>query len=70
MPQQNDLMQQFVNSKNPMQFLQSMAAQIPQGNNILQAYQSSGMTPKEFFYKYAQQQGINPNQFLNSLQGR
>ena len=63
------MIQQLASSKNPMQMLQNMAAQTPQGQAIMQAYQTSGMSPKEFFYKYAQQKGIDPNQFLNSLQG-
>lgn len=63
------MIQQLASSKNPMQMLQNMAAQTPQGQAIMQAYQISGMSPKEFFYKYAQQKGVDPNQFLNSLQG-
>jgi hypothetical protein len=68
-PPQNNMIQQLASSRNPMQMLQNMAAQTPQGQAIMQAYQTSGMSPKEFFYKYAQQKGIDPNQFLNSLQG-
>jgi hypothetical protein len=30
----------------------------------MQLMRSSGMTPKQFFYDYAQQQGINPDEFL------
>jgi hypothetical protein len=63
------MIQQLASSKNPMQMLQNMAAQTPQGQAIMQAYQISGMSPKEFFYKYAQQKGVDPNQFLNSLPG-
>jgi hypothetical protein len=66
-PPQNNMIQQLANSANPMQMLQNMAAQTPQGQAVMQEYQASGMSPKEFFYKYAQQKGINPNQFLNSL---
>ena len=38
----------------------------PKLKPILQLYNSSGMTPKQFFYQYAQQKGIDPDQFLNS----
>jgi hypothetical protein len=39
----------------------------PQMRNIVQNFQNSGLTPKQFFYQYAQQKGIDPDQFLNSL---
>ena len=32
-----------------------------------QLMQSSGMSPKQFFYTYANQNGINPDQFINNL---
>ena len=51
------MIQQLANSVNPMQMLQNMAAQTPQGQAVMQEYQASGMSPKEFFYKYAQQKG-------------
>ena len=35
----------------------------------MQTMQSSNMTPKQFFYNYAQQNGINPDEFINSLKG-
>jgi hypothetical protein len=35
--------------------------------NVMQLMQNSGKTPKEFFYNYAQQNGINPDNFINSL---
>ena len=62
------MIQQLNNSNNPMQLLQNMASQTPQGRAIIQAYQTSGMSPKQFFYNYAQQKGVDPNQILNSLQ--
>jgi hypothetical protein len=39
----------------------------PQAQNLLQIFQNSNMTPKQFFYQYAQQMGIDPDQFLNSI---
>jgi hypothetical protein len=35
----------------------------------MQLMNSSGMTPKNFFYQYARQNGINPDDFLNYLKG-
>jgi len=40
----------------------------PKARSLVQLFQSSGMTPKQFFYQYAQQNGVDPEQFLNSLQ--
>jgi len=37
----------------------------PQAQNILQLFQNSNMTPKQFFSKYA---GIDPDQFLKLIQ--
>ena len=36
-------------------------------SNPMEAVQKLGMTPKQLFYQYAQQKGINPDQFLSSL---
>lgn len=56
-----------MNSSNPMDMVQKMASQNPQIKNLLSMLNSSGMTPKQFFYQYANSQGIDPDQFLNSL---
>ena len=56
-----------MNSSDPHSFIQNMVANNPQLKNVMQLFQSSGMSPKQFFYQYAQQQGVNPDQFLNSL---
>lgn len=69
-PQTNpqvELIRAFKNSSNPMEFIQSLITQNPQMNNVFQQYQKSGMSPKEFFYQYAQQNNLDPNQALNSL---
>lgn len=57
-----------MNSSDPSSFIQNMVANNPKAKNIMQLLNNSGMSPKQFFYQYAQQQGIDPNQFLNSLQ--
>lgn len=56
-----------MNSSNPMDIVQKMASQNPQIKNLLSMLNSSGMTPKQFFYQYANSQGVDPDQFLNSL---
>lgn len=54
-------------SSNPMEAIQNMASQNPKLQNALSMLNSSGMTPKQFFYQYANSQGVNPDQFINSL---
>ena len=66
-PQRNNLLSQFLKSSNPESFIQNMAMSNPKMQNVLQLFHNSNLTPKQFFYQYAQQQGINPDQFLNSF---
>jgi hypothetical protein len=61
------LFQQFLNSSNPNEFLQNLISNNPKMQNVYNLMQSSGMSPKDFFYNYAQQNGVDPDQFLNSL---
>lgn len=42
----------------------------PKLNNVMNLLQCSNMSPKQFFYHYAQQNGVNPDQFLNSMNNR
>ena len=65
--QKTNLLKQFLNSSNPQQFIQNMVMNNPKMQNVMQLFQNSNMSPKQFFYQYAQQNGINPEQFLNSL---
>ena len=62
------LLQNFLKSSNPTQMLQNMIQSNPKMQNIMQLFNSSGMTPKQFFYQYAQQNGIDPTQLIKSLQ--
>ena len=56
-----------MNSNNPSELIQNMVQSSPKMQNAMQLLDSSGMTPKSFFYQYAQQNGIDPDQFINSL---
>lgn len=58
--------QNILNSSNPNSLIQNMILNNPKMQNVMNLFQSSGMTPKQFFYNYAQQRGIDPDQFLNS----
>jgi len=44
-----------------------MIANNPKARNLIQLFNNSRMSPKDFFFYYAQQNGVDPNQFLNSL---
>lgn len=61
------------NSLNPnqnsglMNFLQRMSMQNPKMQNAMELFKASQMSPKQFFYHYAQQNGIDPDQFLSSF---
>ena len=70
MERNNDLLKQLFNSSNPNELLNNLISNNPQLKNLLSAQKSSGMTPKQFFYQYAQQNGINPDQFIDSLKGK
>ena len=59
--------QSILKSSNPMELIQNLISSNPRLNNLMQFMQSSGKTPKQFFYEYAQQNGINPDEFINSL---
>ena len=63
----NDLLKTILNSSNPKELLNSLISNNPQMKNLVQAMQSSGMTPKDYFYTFAKQKGVDPDQFLSSL---
>lgn len=57
----------LLKSSNPQELIQSMVQNNPQMQSLLQNFQQSNLTPKQFFYQYAQNMGIDPNEFLNSI---
>ncbi len=44
-----------------------MIAQNPKLKNTIEMLNASKMSPKHFFYQYAKQNGVDPDQFINSL---
>jgi len=64
-PQQN--LKSLLNSSNPSELIQNMIKSNPKMQSVMQLLNTSGMSPKQFFYQYAQQNGVNPDQFINSL---
>lgn len=51
---------------NPKQIAQQMLMNDPQAREILQQMQNmaNGLSPREFAIKYAEQNGVNPNELL------
>ena len=62
-----ELFKAMANGGNPANVIQSLVQSNPKMQGIMNMFNSSGMTPKDFFYQYAQQNGVDPNQFVNSL---
>ena len=60
--------QSLLKGSSPQELIQSMTKSNPQMQSVLQLFQNSNMTPKQFFYQYAQQVGIDPDQFLQQIQ--
>lgn len=62
-----DLLQKSIGQSDPNSFIQNyILNNNPQLKTLMQTFNNSGMTAKQFFYQYAQQRGIDPDQFLNS----
>lgn len=70
-PQMDDQVKQLFNSvkssANPMASLNMLAQQNPKLGQIMQMVTMSGKHPKDLFYMYAQQMGIDPNTILSNL---
>lgn len=54
-------------NSNPQSFIQNMIAKNPQLKNTMDMLNASKMSPKDFFYQYAKQNGVDPDQFIDSL---
>ena len=58
----------LLNSNDPQTLVQNMIKNNPKMNNVFQMFKASKMSPKQFFFQYAQDNGIDPSQLLNILQ--
>lgn len=58
----------FMRSNNPMSILQNMAINNPQLTPILNALKQ-GANPEQIFRQLATQNGINPDEFIRTIQG-
>lgn len=64
-PQNN--LKALLNSNNPQSFIQNILKSNPQAQNLINTMKTSGLSPKDFFYQYARQKGIDPDEFINNL---
>ena len=62
------MMQMYKASANPQAFIQQMMANNPQAANITNLINSHGGDAKAAFYDLAKQKGIDPDEFLRSLE--
>ena len=61
--------QTIMNSKNPMQMFVNLASHNPNMRPIVDALKN-GANPKSLFESMCKDRGIDPNAFLNSIQGK
>lgn len=64
MSQARQMAQMIKSSGNPQAMLSQMVSKDPQVNQIIQQY---GGDPKTAFYKYAEANGVDPNDILNMM---
>lgn len=62
------MMRMFRTSSNPQAFLQQMMANNPQAANAMNLIQVHGGDARAAFYDLAKQKGIDPEEFIKSLQ--
>lgn len=65
--QLKNMYQMLMNSNNPMQLFQNMAAQNPKLQPIANMLKNN--SPQEVFNSLCRQRGIDPQQFLKSITG-
>ena len=64
MLQAKQMMQALKSSGNPQAMINQMVSKNPQVNQIIQQY---GGDPKTAFYKYAEANGVNPDDLLQMM---
>lgn len=67
MGQIKSMMQMVKAARNPQAMIHVMAQQNPKMQQVMQFVQQNGGDAKTAFYKLAEQQGVNPDDILNTL---
>lgn len=61
------MIQMLKGANNPMGMMNNLLTQNPKMKQVLEQAQQYGNSPKEAFYKLAQEKGVNPEEFLKHL---
>ena len=64
-----NMYQTLINSNNPMQVFENLASRNPNMKPILSALKN-GVNPKSLFESMCKERGINPDDFIKSIQGK
>lgn len=67
LPLSNNNLKALMNSTDPQSFVQNIIKNNPKAQNLMNMFQSSGLSPKQFFYQFARNNGVDPDQFINNL---
>lgn len=62
--QVKQMVQMIKSSGNPQQMINQMVSRNPRLNQLINQY---GGDPKTAFYKYAEANGVDPNEILNMM---
>lgn len=70
----NNQFMQIINlmrsGQNPNILINQMANQDPRVRMVLEQFKNSGMSPQQFVYQYARQNGIDISQIDNMMRGK
>lgn len=64
-----NLYQTLMSSRNPIQLIENMAQNNPQLRPIVSALKG-GANPKSLFESLCKEKGIDPNEFIKTIQGK
>lgn len=56
-----------LNQKLTNQIINNIIQSNPQATEIIKEMQNSGYTPKDYFYKKAEEMGVNPQDILKQI---
>ena len=63
-----NMMNTLKSVRNPQQMMATLMQNNPQMKDVLSLVQNSNMSPKDLFYRMAQEKGVNPDDILRALQ--
>ena len=63
----SNMIRMLKGANNPMGMFNNILSQNPKMKETIQRAQQYGNSPKEAFYKMAQEKGVDPDNFLHNL---